>query len=120
MYNVERLSCKFWSVWTEIKTAASTELALLLQVTRDLQLDFVLLRILPIKLVSEKRLTVRLCFFLSQRLPIGLASERRITVGLVLFSFYYFDDQLDLPVKETDRLYCCVRNLRLWQEGSEP
>ena len=74
---------------------------------------------------SEKRLTVGLCFVKkttnwacewgetygrtlffffcwSRRLPIGLVSERRITVGLVLFSFYYFDDQLDLPVKETD------------------
>ena len=71
---------------------------------------------------SEERLTVGLCFFfcLLRRSPIGLVSERRITVGLVLFSFYYFDDQLDLPVKETDRLYGCIRNFHLCQEGSEP
>ena len=106
---------------------------------RDLRSDFVLPWRLPIEPASEKRLTVGLCFVkkttnrafewgetygrtlflffcLSRRLPIGLANERRI----VLFSFYYFDDQLDLSVKETDRLYCCVRNLHLWQEGSKP
>ena len=40
MYNVETLSCKFRSVWTEIKTAASAQLALLLGVRRDVQSDF--------------------------------------------------------------------------------
>ena len=73
---------------------------------RDLRSDFVLSKRLPIELVSEERLTVGFVFFfrLLRRLPVGLASERRITVGLVLFSFYYFDDQLDLPVKETDNM----------------
>ena len=55
---------------------------------RDLRSDFVLSKRLPVKLVSEERLTVRLCCFffsLLRRLPIGLASERRIIVRLVLF-----------------------------------
>ena len=40
LYNVETLSCKFWSVWTEIKTAALAQLVLLLRVRRDIQSDF--------------------------------------------------------------------------------
>ena len=40
LYNVETLSCKFWSFWTEIKTAALAQLVLLLQMKRDLWLDF--------------------------------------------------------------------------------
>ena len=33
--------------------------------------------------------------------------------------YFFFDDQLDLPVKETDRLYWCIWDFHLWQEGSE-
>ena len=40
-------------------------------------------------------------FVLLQRSPIELASEE--TYGRTCFIF--FDDQLDLPMKETDRLY---------------
>ena len=60
LYNVETLSCKFWSIWTEIKTAALAQLGILLCVRRDLQLDCVLLQRLQID--PDKRLTVRLCF----------------------------------------------------------
>ena len=58
------------------------------------------------------RSNLRSDFVLLRRLLIELANEERLMVGLVLF-FFYFDDQLDLPVKETDRLYWCVRDFCL-------
>ena len=47
----------------------------------------------------------------------SLRVRRDLWLGLFCF---LLDDQLDLLVKETDRLYWCVRDFRLWQEGSEP
>ena len=89
--------------------------------------------------MSEKRLLVRLCFamkitnrackweetycqtlfFLFVMKVTNRACEWEENYGRTCFIFL-FDDQLDLPVKETDRLYWCVRDLHLWQEGSEP
>ena len=49
------------------------------------------------------------------------AGEWGETYGQTYFIFlFYFDDQLDLPVKETDRLYWCVRVVCLRQAGNEP
>ena len=37
----------------------------------------------------------------------------------LIYLFIFFNDKLDLPVKETDKLYWCVQDFCLWQ-GSEP
>ena len=66
LYNVETLSCKFWSDWTD-KNSSIGQLALMLRVRRDVRSDF-----------------GNLCNKQTKK-AIGLASERRIMVGLVLF-----------------------------------
>ena len=92
---------------------------------------------------SEVRLMVGLCFvrkFTSWACKWGETYRRTLFFFYVCFLFvkkvtnracewgenygrtcliFLFDDQLDLPVKETDRLYWCVQDFRSWQEGSE-